>query len=63
VYLVDFVTFDDGTRYFLSADTRTGKLRFERVTNAAFEKFLHDILAPIDGEGIKFVASGSEVSA
>lgn len=62
MYLCDFVTIDD-ERYFLSADTRTGKLRFERVTNAAFEKFLHDILAPIDGEGIKFVASDSEVSA
>lgn len=60
--MCDFLTID-GERFFISADTRSGLLRFERVTNAAFEKFLRDVIAQIEGESVRFMESKSEVSA
>lgn len=47
MYFCDFLTID-GERYFISADTRTRELRFERVTNGAFEKFIRDILGSME---------------
>lgn len=44
MYLSDFVTFD-GDRYYVSADLRSGKIKLERVSNAAIEQFIRNILA------------------
>lgn len=44
MYLSDFVTFD-GDRYYVSADLRSGKIKLERVSNAAIEQFIRNILS------------------
>ncbi|ASP98431.1 hypothetical protein GOC53_28020 [Sinorhizobium medicae] len=44
MYLCDFINID-GQRHFISADIRTGQLKFERVTNVAFEQFIRNILS------------------
>ncbi|GMB82766.1 hypothetical protein NN6n1_35490 [Shinella zoogloeoides] len=62
MYLCDFLTIG-GERFFISADTRTKQLRFEHVSNEAFETFIRAILAPIDADSISIVASESEVPA
>ncbi|MDX0532974.1 hypothetical protein GOL26_28735 [Sinorhizobium medicae] len=44
MYLCEFINID-GQRHFVSADVRTGQLKFERVTHAAFEQFIRNILS------------------
>lgn len=44
MYLADFIDIG-GQRHFISADVRTGKLKIERVTNAAIEQFIRNILS------------------
>ena len=44
MYLADFIDID-GQRHFISADVRTGKLKLERVSHEAFERFIRNILA------------------
>lgn len=44
MYLCDFINID-GQRHFISADVRTGQLKMERVSNAAIEQFIRNILA------------------
>ena len=44
MYLCDFIDID-GQRHFISADVRTGSLKLERVTHAAFEQFIRNILS------------------
>lgn len=47
MYFADFLTFE-GERYYVTADLRTGKTRFERVSNEAFERFVRNVLAMPD---------------
>lgn len=47
LYLADFVTFE-GDRYYVSADLRTGKIKLERVSHEAFERFITNILTMPD---------------
>ncbi|MFK3962145.1 hypothetical protein ACI2KT_01025 [Ensifer adhaerens] len=59
MYLSDFVTFE-GDRYYVSANLRTGKIKLERVSHEAFERFIVNILTmpdPLEG------TDGKEVSA
>lgn len=64
MYLCDFINID-GQRHFISADVRTGKLKLERVTHDAFERFIRNVLSI--GEDGTLPESGlpkaSEVSA
>jgi hypothetical protein len=59
VYLADFVTYG-GERYFVSTDIKAGKTRIERVSNAALERFIRNILTmpdPLDPRSSKEVSA------
>jgi predicted house-cleaning NTP pyrophosphatase (Maf/HAM1 superfamily) len=44
VYLSDFVTFE-GDRFYVSANMKTGKIRLERISNEALERFIRNVLS------------------
>lgn len=60
MYLSDFVTFE-GDRYYVSADLRSGKIKLERVSHEAFERFILNVISM--GEDRTIPAGKKEVSA
>ncbi|WP_117195941.1 hypothetical protein [Rhizobium terrae] len=59
MYLSDFVTFE-GDRFYVSADLRSGKIKLERVSHEAFERFILNVSM---GEDRTIAAGTKEVSA
>lgn len=59
MYFADFVTFE-GDRYQITTDLKAGKTRIERVSNAAFERFIRNVLSMGDP---MHTVSTKEVSA
>lgn len=60
VYLFDFVTFE-GDRFYVSADLRSGKIKLERVSHPAFERFILKVISM--GEDRTTPSGRKEVSA
>lgn len=59
MYFADFVTFE-GDRYHVTTDLKAGKTRIERVSNAAYERFIRNVLSM--GDPMQTVST-KEVSA
>jgi hypothetical protein len=59
VYFADFVTFE-GDRYCVTTDLKAGKTRIEQVSDAAFERFIRNVLSM--GDPMEMVST-TEMSA
>lgn len=60
MYLSDFASFE-GDRYYVSADLRSDKIKLERVSREAFERFILNAISM--GEDRTIPAGKKEVSA